>query len=94
MPRCEVRGRRATRIREWILVIESVERGTRRGTRPCQCPIDTTQRGELMSLRTRLLLTIILAVFLGCHAYVAFIVLPAARTDWQKSDLTQIGVQD
>jgi hypothetical protein len=52
------------------------------------------QRGELMSLRTRLLLTIILAVFLGCHAYVAFIVLPAARTDWQKSDLTQIGVQD
>ena len=47
-----------------------------------------------MSLRTRLLLTVILAVFLGCHAYVAFIVLPAAHTDWQKSDLTQIGDGD
>jgi len=47
-----------------------------------------------MSLRTRLLLTVILAVFLGCHAYVAFLVLPAAHTDWRKSDLTQMGVQD
>jgi len=47
-----------------------------------------------MSLRTRLLLTVILAVFLGCHAYVAFIVLPPAHTDWQKSDPTQMGVQD
>jgi hypothetical protein len=47
-----------------------------------------------MSLRTRLLLTVILAVFLGCHAYVALIVLPAAHTDWQKSDLTQFGNQD
>ena len=47
-----------------------------------------------MSLRTRLLLTFVLAVFLGCHAYVAFIVLPAAHTDWQKPDLTQKGVQD
>jgi hypothetical protein len=47
-----------------------------------------------MSLRTRLLLTVILAVFLGCHAYVAFIVLPVAHPDWQKSDPTQIGVQD
>jgi hypothetical protein len=47
-----------------------------------------------MSLRTRLMLTVILAVFLGCHAYVAFMVLPAAYTDWQKSDLTQIGDQD
>ena len=47
-----------------------------------------------MSLRTRLLLTFILAVFLGCHAYVAFTLLPAAHTDWQKSDLTQNGVQD
>jgi hypothetical protein len=50
--------------------------------------------GKPMSLRTRLLLTVILAVFLGCHAYVAFIVLPAAHPDWQKSDPTQIGVQD
>jgi hypothetical protein len=47
-----------------------------------------------MSLRTRLLLTVIVAVFLGCHAYVAFIVLPVAHPDWQKSDPTQIGVQD
>ena len=47
-----------------------------------------------MSLRTRLLLTVILAAFLGCYAYVAFIVLPVAHTDWQKSDLTQIGDQD
>ena len=47
-----------------------------------------------MSLRTRLLLTAILAVFLGCHAYVAFIVLPAAHPDRQQSDLTQIGDQD
>jgi hypothetical protein len=47
-----------------------------------------------MSLRTRLLLTVLLAVFLGCHAYVEFIVLPAAHPDWQKSDLTQMGVQD
>ena len=47
-----------------------------------------------MSLRTRLLLTVILAVFLGCHAYVAFIVLPPAHADWQKSDPTQMGVQD
>jgi hypothetical protein len=47
-----------------------------------------------MSLRTRLLLTAILAVFLGCHAYVAFIVLPASHTNWQQSDLTQMGVQD
>ena len=47
-----------------------------------------------MSLRTRLLLTVILAVFLGCHAYVAFIVLPPAHSDWQKSDSTQMGVQD
>jgi hypothetical protein len=42
----------------------------------------------------RLLLTVILAVFLGCHAYVAFIVLPVAHPDWQKSDPTPIGVQD
>ena len=41
-----------------------------------------------------MLLTVVLAVFLGCHAYVAFMVLPAAYTDWQKSDLTQIGDQD
>ena len=48
-----------------------------------------------MSLRTRLLLTVILAVFLGCiMLYVAFIVLPVAHPDWQKSDPTQIGVQD
>jgi hypothetical protein len=47
-----------------------------------------------MSLRTRLLLTVILAVFLGCHAYVAFIVLPVAHPDWQKSDPTQIGDGD
>ena len=47
-----------------------------------------------MSLRTRLLLTVILAVFFGCHAYVAFIVLPAAHPDWQKSDLIQIGDRD
>jgi hypothetical protein len=47
-----------------------------------------------MSLRTRLLLTVILAVFLGCHAYVAFLVLPAAHTDWRKSDLTHIGDGD
>jgi hypothetical protein len=47
-----------------------------------------------MSLRTRLLLTFILAAFLGCHAYVAFIVLPAAHTDWQKSDQIQIGDRD
>jgi hypothetical protein len=49
---------------------------------------------EPMSLRTRLLLTVILAVFLGCHAYVAFIVLPPAHPDWQKSDLTHIGDGD
>jgi hypothetical protein len=47
-----------------------------------------------MSLRTRLLLTVIVAVFLGCHAYVAFVALPAAHPDRQKSDPTQIGVQD
>jgi hypothetical protein len=47
-----------------------------------------------MSLRTRLLLTVILTVFLGCHAYVAFIVLPPAYPDWQKSDLTHIGDGD
>jgi hypothetical protein len=47
-----------------------------------------------MSLRTRLLLTVILAVFLGCHAYVAFIVLPQAHGDWQNSSPTQIGSED
>jgi hypothetical protein len=47
-----------------------------------------------MSLRTRLLLTVILAVFLGCHAYVALIVLPAAHPDRQQSHLIQIGNQD
>lgn len=46
-----------------------------------------------MSLRTRLLLTVILAVFFGCHAYVALIVLPAAH-DWQQSHLIEIGNQD
>jgi hypothetical protein len=47
-----------------------------------------------MSLRTRLLLTVSLAVFLGCHAYVGFIVLPAAHPDRQQSHLTHIGDQD
>jgi hypothetical protein len=47
-----------------------------------------------MSLRTRLLLTVILLVFLGCHAYVAFVVLPPAHSDWQSSSSTQIGDQD
>ena len=48
MPRCEARGGRPTRIREWILVIVSAERRTRRGARPCQCPssIDTTHNAE------------------------------------------------
>jgi hypothetical protein len=49
---------------------------------------------EPMSLRTRLLLTIILAVFFGCHAYVALIVLPAAHPDWQQSHLIEAGNQD
>jgi hypothetical protein len=47
-----------------------------------------------MSLRTRLLLTVILLVFLGAHAYVAFIVLPPAHSDWQSSPPAQIGNQD
>ena len=48
MPRCEARGGRPTRIREWILVIVSAERRTRRGARPCQCSysIDTTHNAE------------------------------------------------
>jgi len=57
--------------------------------------IDATRKHrEPMSLRTRLLLTVILAVFFGCHAYVALIMLPAAHPDWQKSDLIQIGDRD
>jgi hypothetical protein len=47
-----------------------------------------------MSLRTRLLLTVSLAVFPGCHAYVGFIVLPAVHLDRQQSHLTHIGDQD
>jgi hypothetical protein len=47
-----------------------------------------------MSLRTRLLLTVILLAFLGAHAYVAFIVLPPAHSDWQNLPPTQIGNQD
>lgn len=47
-----------------------------------------------MSLRTRLLLTVILAVFLGCHAYVGFIVLPAAHPDRPQSHPMHVGDQD
>ena len=47
-----------------------------------------------MSLRTRLLLTAIVVAFLGAHAYVAFIVLPPAHSDWQNSPPAQIGNQD
>jgi hypothetical protein len=47
-----------------------------------------------MSLRTRLLLTAILLFFLGAHAYVAFIVLPPAHSDWQNAAPTRMGDQD
>ena len=40
-----------------------------------------------MSFRTRLMLTAILAALVGCHAYLAFIVLPAAYADLPKSQL-------
>jgi hypothetical protein len=41
-----------------------------------------------------IVLTVSLAVFLGCHACVGFIVLPAAHPDRQQSHLTQLGDQD
>jgi hypothetical protein len=35
-----------------------------------------------------------LAVFFGCHAYVALIVPPVTHPDWQQSHLIEIGNQD
>lgn len=85
---------KATRIRERIPVIASADAGRTHSRGHVNVQRCHAQHGGAMPLRTRLLLTVILLVFLGAHACVAFIVLPSAHSDWQNSRPTQMGTQD